>query len=259
MVRQQIDRYWSSNVSPVAAAAAASNRLLEGLPSLELERISTALEVRDLRHGETLIAPWEPLTELYFPIGSIISIVSETPEGQSVEVATVGTEGMIGASAFLGSAVAPLRTMCQVAGPALVGRTADLVEEDGDSVFRATILRYSHTMLIQASVAAACNRLHPLEQRAARWLLTTSDSLEQSRFTLTHEFFAIMLGAHRPSVSLAAQMLQQAGLITYHRGQVEIVDRAGLIDVSCSCYRTIAEHYQQTMGIRLEGDLPPLG
>ena len=145
--------------------------------------------------------------------------------------------------------------MCQVAGTALVGRTADLVEEDGDSVFRATVLRYSHTMLIQASVAAACNRLHPLEQRAARWLSRPATAWSESRFTLTHEFFAIMLGAHRPSVSLAAQMLQQAGLITYHRGQVEILDRAGLTDAACSCYRTIAEHYEQTMGIRLGGDL----
>ena len=209
--------------------------------------------------GRRSSAPGEPLTELYFPIDCIISIVSETPEGQSVEVATVGREGMIGAAAFLGSAVSPLRTMCQVAGPSLVGRTADLVEEVGESAFRATILRYSHTMLIQASVAAACNRLHPLEQRAARWLLTSSDSLEQSRFTLTHEFFAIMLGAHRPSVSLAAQMLQQAGLITYHRGQVEILDRAGLTDAACSCYRTITEHYEQTMGIRMGADeVPPI-
>ena len=185
--------------------------------------------------------------------------MSETPEGQSVEVATVGREGMIGAAAFLGSAVSPLRTMCQIEGTALVGRTANLVEEDGESAFRAMVLRYSHTMLIQASVAAACNRLHPLEQRAARWLLTTSDSMEATRFTLTHEFFAIMLGAHRPSVSLAAQMLQQAGLITYHRGQVEILDRAGLADAACSCYGTITEHYEQTMGIRLRADeVPPI-
>lgn len=243
-------------MSPVTADAAAANRLLANLPAAELERISAVLDVRALAHGETLIAPWEPITELVFPTHSIISIVSETPEGQSVEVATVGREGMIGAAAFLGSAIAPLRTMCQVAGEALAGRTADLVEEDGNSAFRAMILRYSHTMLIQASIAAACNRLHPLEQRAARWLLTTSDSLEQSRFTLTHEFFAIMLGAHRPSVSLAAQMLQQAGLISYHRGQVEILDRPGLTDASCGCYLTITEHYEQTMGIPMSGAGP---
>ena len=244
-------------MSPVTAQAAASNRLLASLPAPELERISVALAVRELRHGETIVAPWEPLTDLYFPTSSIISIVSETAEGQSVEVATVGKEGMIGAAAFLGSAVSPLRTMCQIEGAALVGRTADLVEEDGVSALRAVVLRYSHTMLIQASVAVACNRLHPLEQRAARWLLTTSDSIEQSRFSLTHEFFAIMLGAHRPSVSLAAQMLQQAGLITYHRGQVEIVDRVGLTDAACGCYRTITEHYEQTMGMRMGGGLEP--
>ena len=243
-------------MSPVTAEVAAQNRLLAILPESELERIGAALERRELGHGETLIAPWEPVTELYFPVGCIISVVSETAEGQSVEVATVGRDGMVGSGAFLGSAVTPLRTMCQIAGSALVGRTADLVEEDGNSAFRAAILRYSHTMLVQASVAVACNRLHPLEQRAARWLLTTSDSLGQTRFNLTHEFFAIMLGAHRPSVSLAAQMLQQAGLITYHRGDVEILDRDGLIDVACSCYQTIAEHYEQTMGIRVG---PPNG
>ena len=197
------------------------------------------------------------MTELYFPLGSILSVVSETPEGQSVEAATVGTEGMVGSAAFLGGSVSPLRTMCQVAGDALVGRTADLVEEDGNSAFRTMVLRYSETMLVQAAVTAGCNRLHPLEQRGARWLLTISDRLGKSTFSLTHEFFAIMLGAHRPSVSLAAQMLQQAGLITYHRGQVEILNRAGLIEATCSCYRSITEHYEQTMGIKLGGDLDP--
>jgi CRP-like cAMP-binding protein len=207
--------------------------------------------LRDLEHGETLVAPWEPIHELVFPTDSIISIVSETPEGRSVEVATVGTEGMAGASAFLGSAVSPLRTMCQVAGPALVGRTADLVEEDEESAFRTMILRFSETLLVQAAVTGACTGLHPLEERAARWLLTIGDRMERTSFTLTHEFFAIMLGAHRPSVSLAAQLLQQAGLITYHRGQVKILDRPGLVEAACSCYRTITEHYNKTMGIQL--------
>jgi CRP-like cAMP-binding protein len=238
-------------MSPVTAEVAAANRLLASVPEHELERIASGLEFRELQHGETITGPWEPITALAFPISSILSVVSETPEGQSVEVATVGREGMVGSAAFLGSSVSPLHTMCQVPGPALVGRTADLVEEDGHSAFRATMLRYSQTLLIQASVTAACNRLHPLEQRAARWLLTVSDRMEQSRFTLTHEFFAIMLGAHRPSVSLAAKMLHQAGLITYHRGEVEILDRGGLTDASCSCYRTITDHYERTMGIRL--------
>ena len=238
-------------MSPVSADAASANRLLASLSPPDLEGLIDVLELRELRHGETLTGPWEPVTDLYFPTDSIISIVSETPEGQSVEVATVGTEGMVGEAAFLGSAVSPLRTMCQVAGPALVGRTADLVEENSESAFRAMILRYSETLLVQAAVTAACTGLHPLEERAARWLVTLGDRLERTSFILTHEFFAIMLGSHRPSVSLAAQMLQQAGLITYHRGHVEILDRPGLVEAACSCYQTITEHYNQTMGIQL--------
>ena len=238
-------------MSPVTADAAAANQLLANIPADELEAICAVLDVRELQHGETIIGPGEHVTELTFPIGSIVSIVSETAEGQSVEVATVGREGMIGVAAFLGGAVSPLHTMCQIEGPALVGRTADLVPENGHSMLRSMVLRYSHALLIEASVTAACNRLHPLEQRAARWLLTTSDRTERSRFTLTHEFFAIMLGAHRPSVSLAAKMLQQAGLITYHRGLVEILDRAALTDASCGCYRIITDQYESTMGITL--------
>ena len=241
-------------MSPVTPKAAAENRLLRSLPAPDRVEIAAALELRELKHGETVIGPWEPVTELFFPVSSIISVVSETAEGQSVEVATVGREGVVGAAAFFGSSVSPLRTMCQIAGSALVGRTADLVAEDGDSAFRTSVLRYSQTVLIQASVTAACNRLHPLEQRGARWLLTISDRMGASKFALTHEFFAIMLGAHRPSVSLAAQVLQKAGLITYHRGEIEILDRSGLIDAACSCYRTIAEHYETTMGIKLGGD-----
>ena len=242
-------------MSPVTTETAAGNRLLASLPDSELDRVAPLLAERELRHAETVVEPWQPVTELFFPVGCVLSVVSETAEGQSVEVATVGNEGMIGAAAFLGSAGAPLSTICQLEGSALIGRTADLVAEDGESAFRTTVLRYSSTMLVQAAVSASCNRLHPLEQRAARWLLTMSDRSDQTTFTLTHEFFAIMLGAHRPSVSLAAKMLQQGGLITYHRGQVEIIDRPGLIAAACACYRTITEHFERTMGIRLGDEL----
>jgi Crp-like helix-turn-helix domain len=238
-------------MSPVTPARASGNRLLGSLPGAELDAIAARLTQRDVLHGETIVAPWEPVAELVFPVAAVLSTMAETPEGQSVEVATIGNEGMIDPGAFLGSAVTPLHTVCQIEGPALVGKVSELVEEDGDSAFRATVLRYAHTMLVQASITASCNRLHPLEQRAGRWLLTMSDRLGRFEFPLTHEFFAIMLGAHRPSVSLAAQMLQQAGLIAYHRGQVEIRDRPGLIEASCGCYTIINDHYVRTMGIPL--------
>jgi CRP-like cAMP-binding protein len=238
-------------MSPVRPDVTSANRLLATLPRSEIEIIAPFLEERRLGHGESILPPWTPVTELVFPISAILSVVSETAEGQSVEVATVGNEGMIGAAAFLGGSVTPLNTICQVEGQALVGRTADLVPENGQSALRGMALRYADTMFVQASVTAACNRLHPLEQRAARWLLTISDRIEGRSFRLTHEFFAILLGAQRPSVSLAAKMLQQGGLITYRRGQVEIQDPGGLAAAACDCYRTITEHYEQTMGLTL--------
>jgi CRP-like cAMP-binding protein len=238
-------------LSPTTTAVASANRILASIPPRELERLAEHLNEHRLEHGETLIHPWEPITQLVFPTSCVLSVVRETVEGRSVEVATVGKEGMVGADAFIGGAVSPLRTLCQIGGSALVGRVEDLVEEDGDSVFRASVLRYSHTMLVQAAITAACNRLHPLEQRAARWLLTMSDRVDRSAFDLTHELFAVMLGAHRPSVSLAAQMLQQAGLIRYRRGHIEILDRPGLIAAACDCYTITVEHFERTMGIRL--------
>jgi CRP-like cAMP-binding protein len=238
-------------MSPVNPAMAGANRLLATLSSAEIERIAPFLTERRLGHAEPVQPAWTPITELFFPTGCILSVLSESAQGQSVEVATVGNEGMIGAAAFLGASMSPLNTVCQVEGTALTGRTADLVPEDGHSGLRTVALRYSDTMFIQASITALCNRLHPLEQRAARWLLTISDRIEGRTFNLTHEFFAVLLGAQRPSVSLAAQMLQQGGLITYRRGRVEILDQDALAAAACDCYRTITEHYEQTMGITL--------
>ncbi len=244
-------------MSPVPVELADASLFLATMPRHDLEGIADSLDVRRLTRGQTVIAPWARVTELVFPIDAIISVVSETAEGQSVEVGIVGREGMTGSSAFMGGATSPLHTMCQISGVVLVGRTADLVPEDPESSLRAVALRYSHAMFVQAAMTAACNRIHPLEQRAARWLLEVGDRLGRLDFALTHEFFAVMLGAHRPSVSLAAKMLQQAGLIEYHRGQVAIRDRANLIDASCGCYRQITEHYEQTMGIDLGGAFEP--
>jgi CRP-like cAMP-binding protein len=180
-----------------------------------------------------------------------MSVVSETGEGLSVEVATIGREGIMGASVFLGSSPLPLRSICQISGEALGGSTADLVAEFGQSSLRTLVLQYTQTMLVQASVTASCNRLHPLEQRAARWLLTVGDRLGRPKFELTHDFFAVLLGSHRPSVSLAAQMLAKGGLISYRRGELEILDPAGLADAACECYGIINEHFEQAMGYRL--------
>jgi hypothetical protein len=154
---------------------------------------------------------------------------------------------VVGVSAFLGIDRIPLRLVCQIEGDALVGSVAALANGEASPV-AAVARRYSQTLLTQAAQTAACNRLHPLEQRAARWLLMIYDRVESPRFRLTQEFFSYMLGAHRPSVSLAATTLQNAGLMRYSRGLVEILDPDGLVDAACGCYATVASDYEEVMG-----------
>lgn len=239
---------------PPALDAVAINRLLATLPPAELERILPHLTIHQMAKGDTIQEPWTPVTSLIFPTGALLSVVNETQEGQSVEVATIGREGLFGSSAYLGGSVTPLRTMVQIAGPAAVGNVSALVSENGETPLRLVSLRYAQTMMVHASVTAACNRLHPLEMRAARWLLNTADRMDSLTFTLTHEFFAVMLGAQRPSVSLAAKALQRRGFIEYRRGHLEIIDRDGLAATACECYATVVRHYEQTMGIPLRTD-----
>jgi CRP-like cAMP-binding protein len=236
---------------PASLELVAGNRLLASLPTTDRERIAPLLTACHVGRGENISAPWEPLTEMMFPTSSVISVVAETAEGDSVEVGTIGREGMVGSTLLLDGGLSPLRVMCQIEGDALTGTPEDLMEADVDGLLRSLVLRYANTLLVQASITAACNRLHPLEQRAARWLLTISDRLDQPKFDLTHEFFAVLIGAQRPSVTIAARELQQDGLITYHRGRVEITHRAGLRAAACGCYATITEHYVRSMGLPL--------
>lgn len=232
---------------PASLELVAGNRLLASLPTADGERIAALLTPCHFRRGENISAPWEPLSEMTFPTSSVISVVAETSEGDSVEVGTIGREGMVGSTRLLDGGLSPLRVMCQIEGDALVGTAAALMEADVDGSLRSLALRYANTLLVQASITAACNRLHPLEQRAARWLLTISDRLDRPWFDLTHEFFAILLGAQRPSVTIAARELQHEGVITYRRGRVEITDRDGLEAATCGCYGTVAEHYVRSM------------
>lgn len=150
-----------------------------------------------------------------------------------------------------------LRTICQIEGEALIGSLADLAGEDS-TLLAAAVRRFSHTLLTQAAQTAACNRLHPLEQRAARWLMMVYDRVDAPRFRLTHEFFAYMLGAHRPSVSLAATTLQIADLIRYSRGVIEILDADALAEASCDSYAIVAADYEQVMGCRCAGRGEPI-
>lgn len=237
-------------MSPIATTVAAGNVLLASLPPAELERVSALLEQRDLELAENIAGPGQPLDEIYFPLTAVCSVIVETRDGRGVEAGSIGYEGVVGLPRFLGAPSSPRRTVCQIEGTTLVGPARDLTAP-ADSLLADAVRRYASTFLTQAAQTAACNRLHPLDQRAARWLLMTDDRTAGAAFHLTHEFFAIMLGAHRPSVSLAAQVLQRRGLIEYTRGNVRILDRPGLEAASCECYGVIRDDYAATMGVPL--------
>ena len=239
------------------AAVLTRNRLLATLAEGDLENLTATFEERTYGAGDALHDAGAVVREVVFPTDSVFSVVAETAEGHQVEAGTVGNEGAVGLPPFLEAESSLLRTMCQIPGRALVASAGDLLAL-GDGAITKAVRRYALAFMTMASQGAACNRVHGIEQRAARWLLMVSDRIDRSPFELTHEFFAVMLGTTRPSVSLAAATLKRAGLITYQRGRVTIIDRRGLEDVSCECYEIITTEYERATGARLRPGIADL-
>jgi CRP-like cAMP-binding protein len=227
------------------------NRLLELTPPEEMERIQPYLEQEDFAFRQQLYRDGDTNQFAYFPHAGVFSMTSSPQEdtGMIVEIATVGNEGMVGLPLLLGGGNSPGECFCQVAGQSgRIPRQAfeRLVEEC--PVFHRVLLRYTQSLITQISQNAACNRMHPVEERCARWLLMTQDRVGADHFELTQEFLAQMLGVRRPTVSVAAGILQRAGLIAYSRGLVVITNRRGLEAASCSCYRIIREEFLRLTG-----------
>jgi len=189
---------------------------------------------------DSVYALYQPITHVYFPLSGVISMLARTGEEESVEISTVGNEGMVGVPVFLGATTAPTFAFAQV--PGFAARMA--AQPFRDEVARRSALqqvmqRYTQALFNQVAQGSACNRHHLVGQRLARWLLQTHDRVGTDTFPLTHEFIAQMLGVRRASATEAAQALQETGLIRYTRGIVTIVDRPGLEVASCLCYRII--------------------
>lgn len=221
-------------------AAPGENALLTHLPAAERDALLPLLSPVPLELRRVMQRIDEPLTHVWFPLNGVCSMVSGMENGATVEVATVGREGMVGIPLLLGSARSMHEIFVQVAGDALQ-MPADALREQLDRLpgLRTVALRYALGLIAQISQGSACNRLHPLEARCARWLLMTHDRVAADSFALTQEFLGQMLGVTRPSVSVAAGMLQKAGLIRYTRGVVTILDRDRLEASSCECYGII--------------------
>lgn len=222
------------------------NKLLELLPAEGFEQLQPHLEEVEVSFRQLLYEQDGPIAHAYFPHAGVMSLV-RAPEhegGLIVEIATVGNEGMTGLPLVLGGDTMPSMCFCQVAGQAARIAAAPFKELlETCPTLRRLLLRYTQAVLSQVAQTAACNRLHPIEQRCARWLLMTQDRVGAAHFTLTQEFLAQMLGVRRPSVSVAAGLLQKAGLIQYSHGLVVVTDRAGLEAASCNCYRVITDEF----------------
>ena len=225
------------------------NRILSSLPPDEYERILPDLKLVPLKFRVSLHEPGDRMPYVYFPNTGVISMITVLQSGDGVEIATVGNEGMTDISVFLGLEESDVRLLVQVPGDAMRMASARFrwhVEKSPR--LRANLGYYAVSMFTLVAQSAACNRMHPIVDRCARWLLMTHDRVDAPVFPMTHDFLSEMLGVRRPSVSVAAEALQEAGLITYHRGKVTVLDRAGLEAASCECYGLIRERFDRLPG-----------
>jgi CRP-like cAMP-binding protein len=226
------------------------NHLLAALDEVEAATLEPWLERIDLPRGFVIARPGTSIEHAYFPLAGMISIVALMSEGLGAEVATVGNEGMIGLPIFLGADSSPFHLMAQLDGECLRLPAEHLEAALGRNGRLAALLRtYSQAFFVQTAQNAACNGLHSVSQRGARWLLATADRAQSDHFFLTQEFLAFMLGVARQSVGIAVGDLQERRLIEYHRGDMRILDRSGLEAASCECYQIVRGEFSRLLGI----------
>jgi CRP-like cAMP-binding protein len=229
-----------------------ANRVLRALPAIEFERIRPALEPVHLPRPTELEAANEEIRFVYFPTSGVASIVAIDESGESVDTAMIGREGMTGLPVFLGTGQSPVRTIVQVPLTGL-RLSADALREEVARGGRLVTLLHRQAQVVMVTMAQLilCNRMHRLDQRAARWLLQVAD---RAPFRVTQEFLAQMIGVQRPALSVAMRQFKDAGLVRYSRGQISIADRDGLMARSCGCDRIIATEASRLEA--LEGAAP---
>lgn len=213
-----------------------ANRLLRGLSDEDLQRIRPALEPVQLPRPSELEAANEDVRFVYFPTTGVASIVAIDESGESVDTAMIGREGMTGLAVFLGTGRSPVRTIVQVPLTGL-RMDSDALREELARGGRLVTLLQRHTQVVMITMAQLilCNRIHRLDQRAARWLLQVDDRVDEAPFRVTQEFLAQMIGVQRPALSVAMRQFKDAGLVRYVRGEITIDDRDGLLERSCGC------------------------
>jgi CRP-like cAMP-binding protein len=224
------------------------NLLLSALPKQERQRLDPFLHRVHLQAGHSITIPNEPIRKLYFPHDAITSTVQELSDGSTIETGLMGLEGVAGVQVWLRQRSTASTTFVQIPGEADEISTEDFIREirDKPSPLNDLIAGYVHAFLVLTSLTAACNRLHPVDQRLCRWLRMCYNRARRTEFPIRQEFLAQMLGVHRPTVSTAAGMLQKAGLITYRYGKLTITNPEGLVDGACECYQLMEGQFEKT-------------
>lgn len=231
------------------------NRLLAALPAETIERLSAHLEGITMPLGQVLYESGSQLQYAYFPTTAITSLHYVTESGASVEIAGVGNEGMLGTALFMGGNTTPNRAIVLTGGHAYRLKARLMLEEfDRAGPTLRLMLRYTQALMAQISQNVVCNRHHSVEQQLCRWLLSALDRLPSNELTMTQELIAGMLGVRRESITETAGNLQRAGLISYRRGHVTVLDRQGLEPRTCECYNVVREEYRRLLnGTRAAG------
>lgn len=225
---------------------AIDNYILNALPEEDFSRLLPELRAVELPHGQILYAPDEAIEHVYFPNNSTASIVAMTADGQCVESAVIGREGMAGINVLMGVEAMPNEVIVQLGGDALQMSTAAIRREfKRGGAMQDLLLRFTHALMIQIGQTTLCNRLHSIDRRLSRWLLMCRDRAASDQLKLTQEFISIMLGANRARVTMSAIALQNAGFIKYTRGSIVITDREGLENFTCACYKSVKEEYDR--------------
>ena len=222
------------------------NRILASLSKAEISRLSQHMSPVDLPAGKTLLDPGEEITHAYFLETGLASVVVAMADGTMVETGITGNDGLVGFPVLLGTKTMPTRTFMQIPGAGYKIKANHLIEEfERVGTLHKMIQRYFQAHLVLTGQTAACNRLHDIAERLARWLLMCHDRMEADTFAITHEFLGHMLGTPRSTVTLAAGILNKAGLIAYSRGKVLVKDRKGLEKAACECYQTIRKEFDR--------------
>lgn len=223
------------------------NSLLAAIPTKTYLRLRAGLEPVTLAFGEILYEPGQAIRHVYFPGASLVSLLTLADGHLALEVGLIGRDGMAGIPLVLGHGLSPVRALVQGSGSAMRMASAFFLREFQFSLpLQRELYRYTYALMAQISQTAACNRFHVVEQRLARWLLMTHDRVKSDRFRMTQEFLGTMLGVRRVGVTRAAQDLQRRKLISYTRGDITVLDRAGLEGAACACYAVVSDMHERT-------------